>query len=209
MNGIYCPYKYDENKIEDYISFIENFISGDQDCLENLIKIMESEKTDISYGLKISVIRFIQFNMPLATLLMAYTEIFLEHFNTAIGKLQRILLAEHENRSNMRFKQLVCARLVNLPSASSEICRNILPRSNDIGKFISLSGTITSTGENKMLEWEKEFICAKCSYEFVHQADITLGYQFPEIIRCPSDGGLKKKKKSKKKKIYFILFFFF
>ena len=190
MNKFYCPYKYDPEKQQDYVSAIIKFLQ--KDCEEELVKIMLHSDESIHYGLKVRMIRLLEHNLPLGTLTLAYTEAFIVHFKTAIRLFQRDILSQHTEKERMSFKPLVNPRFCNLPSASTEICRTNLPRSVDVGRFISISGTVTSTGPIKMLQYEKDFVCAKCNFQFVHRGDITIGYEFPEITKCPSEGGTCK-----------------
>ena len=57
-------------------------------------------------------------------------------------------------------------RLGNLPICP-ELTRTKLPRASDVGHFLSLSGTIIRATVVKMLEYARQYICAKCKTSFL------------------------------------------
>lgn len=65
-----------------------------------------------------------------------------------------------------------------------ELSMTKIPRSDDVGKFISIKGTIIRTGMIKMLEISKIFHCATCKQHFVCRYDIEQFNTIPKPIKC-------------------------
>ncbi|KAJ8023964.1 DNA helicase MCM9 [Holothuria leucospilota] len=64
-----------------------------------------------------------------------------------------------------------------------------MPRSADVGKFLSISGTVIRAGMVKMLEFEKEFMCSRCRHVFNVQASFERFYSECRPHRCPNPDG--------------------
>ena len=62
-------------------------------------------------------------------------------------------------------KTNVHARISSLP-VCPELCRVCLPRSKDVGRFLSISATVIRTTSIKVLEYERIFKCNKCKCTF-------------------------------------------
>lgn len=64
-------------------------------------------------------------------------------------------------------------------------------RQDDVNRLLSLSGTVVRTGQIKMLQATREFVCTKCEHSFTVSADLEQRYQMPLPPECPSRLGLK------------------
>jgi len=79
-------------------------------------------------------------------------------------------------------KPYLHARLVGLPSCPEFIRPNISAiRSNDVGKLLTLHGTIIRTGGVRILEHSVEYECAKCHHVLRVLSDIEQG----NVIQAP------------------------
>eukprot|EP01127_Copromyxa_protea_P016935 TRINITY_DN5123_c1_g1_i1.p1 TRINITY_DN5123_c1_g1~~TRINITY_DN5123_c1_g1_i1.p1 ORF type:complete len:1057 (-),score=254.83 TRINITY_DN5123_c1_g1_i1:27-2912(-) len=78
------------------------------------------------------------------------------------------------------------ARIFNLP-VSSEISKGTLPRACDIGRFVSVRGTVIRTGTVKMLESKRNYKCGMCQMEFEKEADLSSHDPFPPPTKCESN----------------------
>jgi DNA helicase MCM9 len=61
-----------------------------------------------------------------------------------------------------------------------------MPRSEDIGLFQEVQGTVIRAGITKMLEWERTMECSSCKQRFTVFADLEQRNAFPRITVCPS-----------------------
>ena len=73
-------------------------------------------------------------------------------------------------------------RVRSLPDLP-EFRRLCVPRSEDIGSVISLAGTVTKTGQAKMLTTRKTVSCTRCRHTFHVLADFEQGRRGDETIR--------------------------
>lgn len=93
--------------------------------------------------------------MPIGTFVMHYPRRMLHYFDKAIAEHQEDLLRALEGMPDPdktpTFKPKFHARIYNLP-VSSEITKGTLPRACDIGRFVSVRGTVIRAGLAKMLE---------------------------------------------------------
>lgn len=70
-----------------------------------------------------------------------------------------------------------------------ELCLSKIPRSGDVGKFVSMKGTIIRTGMVKMLETTKYYFCAKCQQNFPVQCDVEQYNMIPKPFECLATEG--------------------
>ncbi|XP_029281765.1 DNA helicase MCM9-like [Cottoperca gobio] len=76
-------------------------------------------------------------------------------------------------------------RVAGLP-ACPELTRETIPRSRDVGHFLSVTGTVIRTSVAKVLEYERDYMCSKCSHVFTLQADFDQFYTFVPPAACPN-----------------------
>jgi len=109
-------------------------------------------------------------------------------FDDAIKAAATTIYTDHPDRDSMVWKPNLHARLSNLPICP-ELTRSTLPRADDIGRFLSITGTVIRTSTVKTLEYERTFTCTKCKHSFMVQADLHQYNAIPTPLRCPSEGG--------------------
>ncbi|XP_037304497.2 DNA helicase MCM9 [Pungitius pungitius] len=80
------------------------------------------------------------------------------------------------------------ARITGLP-VCPELTRDTIPRSRDVGHFLSVTGTVIRTSVPKVLEYERDYICTKCRHVFTVQADFVQFYIFVPPESCPNPEG--------------------
>lgn len=67
-----------------------------------------------------------------------------------------------------------------------ELVREHIPKTKDVGHFLSVTGTVIRTSLVKILEFERDYMCNKCKHVFVVQADFEQYYTFFRPSSCPS-----------------------
>lgn len=67
-----------------------------------------------------------------------------------------------------------------------ELVREHIPKTKDVGHFLSVTGTVIRTSLVKVLEYERDYMCNKCKHVFVVQADFEQYYTFCRPSSCPS-----------------------
>ncbi|KAI1897496.1 hypothetical protein AGOR_G00083870 [Albula goreensis] len=70
-----------------------------------------------------------------------------------------------------------------------ELTRDRIPRSRDVGHFLSVTGTVIRTSVAKVLEFERDYMCNKCRHVFSTKADFEQFYSFSPPNLCPNEEG--------------------
>uniref|UniRef100_A0A4W6DQL8 DNA helicase MCM9 n=1 Tax=Lates calcarifer TaxID=8187 RepID=A0A4W6DQL8_LATCA len=87
-----------------------------------------------------------------------------------------------------RMRYTLHARITGLP-VCPELTRDTIPRSRDVGHFLSVTGTVIRTSIAKVLEYERDYMCTKCRHVFTVQADFEQFYTFVPPAACPNPDG--------------------
>lgn len=106
-------------------------------------------------------------------------------FDAALYEAQKVILAKDSSKSDLILKSRVHARLTALP-VCPELHRAIFPRNDDVGSFLRVSGTVVRITAAKMLEHQRDFVCAKCKHAFTIKAEYELYYCFSPTTHCPN-----------------------
>ncbi|XP_026174528.1 DNA helicase MCM9 isoform X3 [Mastacembelus armatus] len=87
-----------------------------------------------------------------------------------------------------RLRHTFHTRITGLP-VCPELTRDIVPRSRDVGHFLSVTGTVIRTSVVKVLEYERDYMCSKCRHVFMVQAEFDQFYTFVPPVACPNPDG--------------------
>ncbi|XP_053192724.1 DNA helicase MCM9 [Scomber japonicus] len=93
-----------------------------------------------------------------------------------------------QRTKELRMKLTLHARITGLP-VCPELIRDTIPRSRDVGHFLSVTGTVIRTSVAKVLEYKRDYICAKCRHVFEVMADFDQFYTFVPPVACPNPDG--------------------
>ncbi|KAF9914570.1 DNA helicase mcm9 [Lobosporangium transversale] len=116
--------------------------------------------------------------------------------DSILQEVQQELIAMNQDTTNMRYgndgegrrrmpmylKPKCSARVMVVPG--DEYRRATIPNSTDIGKFLSISATVTRTSDPRMLENSKKYLCGTCKQEFAVLADVEQYNQVPQPTKC-------------------------
>ncbi|NWW39056.1 MCM9 helicase, partial [Panurus biarmicus] len=83
--------------------------------------------------------------------------------------------------------------LTGLP-VCPELTREHIPKSKDVGHFLSVTGTVIRTSSVKVLEFERSYICSKCKHVFIVKADFEQYYTFCRPAACLNEEGCNSTK---------------
>ncbi|KAA8583278.1 hypothetical protein FQN60_015824 [Etheostoma spectabile] len=92
---------------------------------------------------------------------------------------------EKEERTKERMRCTLHVRITGLP-VCPELTRDTIPRSRDVGHFLSVTGTVIRTSVAKVLEYERDYMCTKCRHIFTVEADFDQFYTFVPPVACPN-----------------------
>ncbi|XP_070782440.1 DNA helicase MCM9 [Enoplosus armatus] len=93
-----------------------------------------------------------------------------------------------QRTKEQRMRHILHARITGLP-VCPELTRDTIPRSRDVGHFLSVTGTVIRTSVTKVLEYERDYMCAKCRHVFTVRADFDQFYAFAQPEACPNPDG--------------------
>ncbi|MEE6523218.1 hypothetical protein FKM82_022001 [Ascaphus truei] len=90
-------------------------------------------------------------------------------------------------------KQNVHAKVEGLP-VCPELTREHIPRTRDVGHFLSVTGTVIRTSLAKVLEYEQDFMCNTCKHVLTVKADFEQCYTFSPPSSCTNEEGCNSNK---------------
>lgn len=97
------------------------------------------------------------------------------------------------NKSCLVKKKFIHFRVIGLP-LSPDIDSSTMPKLKDNGKFLCIQGTVIKSSQPKILEYQKEYACSKCNFEFLVSADYDQYYSLKLPTSCPSPKRCKNTK---------------
>lgn len=162
----------------------EQFVHDSHDG--DLVNILLEEDSSQHYSLTVDATNLLDVNMRVALWLLAHTEKLLLKFDQSIQNVMNSIYKTHPDHDLMILKLKVHTRISNLPDCP-EFCRVKVPRSADVGCFLSITGTVIRTSAVKILQFERDFICGKCHKVFPTQANFEQRYTIPKPTHCPAE----------------------
>ncbi|KAJ6244873.1 DNA helicase mcm9 [Anaeramoeba flamelloides] len=184
---------YDPDQSNVYTEQLAQFaITNSKTVLEQLFVLLRFDDKENNesthYSIWINFLELLDFEQELSYLIIANSLEMLEHFNEGLVLAQKELVKMDQTGQepgSYLIKYFVHARIECLPE-SQTVKRFSLPLSEDIGSFLSFSGTVIRTGAVKMLEVRRQYECAKCRYRFFVDRQLERYNQLEQILSCPS-----------------------
>ncbi|KAJ2751682.1 DNA helicase mcm9, partial [Coemansia pectinata] len=145
--------------------------------IESLLLHDESTRTlAVDFG------KVIEFNVELAQTILDRSTVCLPLFNVALVSALRKLAGA--TKSAVDQAQVRVEHLPNHPALQ----RTKMPGSGDVGRLLTISGTVIRTGMVKMMETQKRYACLKCRGTFVVRAELEQYNYIPKPVRCLAPG---------------------
>lgn len=162
----------------EHLHELENFLKSS--CAEAITTIIDAEDESLHYSVEVNV-------MELGTIAWATSQALLLEPSVYLPLLEEAVKNVQNSMTDVP-KQHIHARVCHLPCTPAYLKRNIsILRSGDVGKLLSIVGTVTRTGSILLREAERFFKCRKCKHEFQLAGDITRKGAFSVPLRCPSE----------------------
>eukprot|EP00038_Savillea_parva_P001903 m.108353 g.108353 ORF g.108353 m.108353 type:complete len:1026 (+) comp10655_c0_seq4:153-3230(+) len=168
----------------DFVAAFRQFVEDHH--IDQVVDILLQRDHTAHYPLGINVLDLTDRLPDKGGLLLRFPARLLPLFDDAIKEAASHVYQTSDDRERMTWKPNIHTRLSNLPICP-ELTRTLLPRSNDVGKFLSITGTVIRATTVKTLEYERLFTCKKCGHTWAVQADTGLHNAIPTPTRCPSD----------------------
>ncbi|XP_006839950.1 PREDICTED: DNA helicase MCM9 [Chrysochloris asiatica] len=151
----------------------------------DIILILKERDEDAHYPVVINAMTLFETNMEIGEYFNAFPNEVLTIFDSALQRSALTILESFSQPEDVSMKQNLHARISGLPICP-ELVREHIPKTKDVGHFLSVTGTVIRTSLVKVLEFERDYMCNKCKHVFVVKADFEQYYTFCRPSLCPS-----------------------
>ncbi|KAH9495874.1 DNA helicase mcm9 [Bulinus truncatus] len=160
---------------------------------QDVMNILEDDNDEDYHSINVNSLTLFEANMDFCDLLLGKPVLFLEMFDKAFIAAETSLkheLDRNGTQAHLTVKMKVHIRVMSLPLCP-ELSRATLPKTSDIGSFLSVTGTVIRTTLIRVLEYERDYLCSKCRAVLVAKADFEQFYSLckPNLCTNESCGG--------------------
>eukprot|EP00062_Callorhinchus_milii_P014333 gi/632963381/ref/XP_007897848.1/ PREDICTED: DNA helicase MCM9 [Callorhinchus milii] len=152
----------------------------------DIVHILQGPDSGAHYPIVVNAMTLFEINMEIGEYLNAFPNEILPIFDNALRRASMTILQAYPEPNNLVTKQNLHARISGLPICP-ELTRDHIPKTRDVGHFLSVMGTVIRTGMVKVLEFEHEYMCNKCRHVFPVYADFEQFYTFCRPTSCPNE----------------------
>ncbi|KAJ8355910.1 hypothetical protein SKAU_G00187040 [Synaphobranchus kaupii] len=154
----------------------------------DVLYILQEPDEDAHYPIVVNAMTLFEANMEVGEYFNAVPSEVLAVFDNALHRAAVSVLQSLSQQEGGKIKQNLHARISGLP-VCPELTRDRIPRSRDVGHFLSVTGTVIRTSATKVLEFERDYMCGKCRHVFSARADFEQFYSFTPPTCCPNEDG--------------------
>ncbi|XP_035296238.1 DNA helicase MCM9 isoform X2 [Cricetulus griseus] len=151
----------------------------------DILLILKERDEDAHYPVVVNAMTLFETNMEIGEYFTVFPNEVLTVFDSALRRSALTILQSLPEPEGFSMKQNLHARISGLP-VCPELVREHIPKTKDVGHFLSVTGTVIRTSLVKVLEYERDYMCNKCKHVFVVQADFEQYYTFCRPSSCPS-----------------------
>ncbi|XP_042301657.1 DNA helicase MCM9 isoform X1 [Sceloporus undulatus] len=159
----------------------------------DILQILREKDDDAHYPVVIDALTLFETNMEIGEYFNAVPNEVLPIFDNALRRAAMTVCQSVSQAHDFIIKQNLHARISGLP-VCPELTREHIPKTRDVGHFLSVTGTVIRTSLVKVLEFERDYMCNKCKHVFVIKADFEQYYAFCRPSACPSKEGCNSSK---------------
>ncbi|NXO97120.1 MCM9 helicase, partial [Certhia brachydactyla] len=160
---------------------------------DEILGILREEDEQAHYPVVVDALTLFETNMEIGEYFNAFPREVLPVFDSALRRAALAALQDSAEPAQLSLKQNIHARVSGLP-VCPELTREHIPKSKDVGHFLSVTGTVIRTSSVKVLEFERSYICNKCKHVFVVKADFEQYYAFCRPAACLNEEGCNSTK---------------
>nr|XP_043905375.1 DNA helicase MCM9 [Solea senegalensis] len=161
----------------------------------DVLRLFADTNEETHHSVVINAMTLFEANMEVGDYFNAYPNDVLAIFDKVLQKTAMDLSQNgsptHCGGQRAKERRMRCtlhARITGLP-VCPELTRDTIPRSRDVGHFLSVTGTVIRTSVAKVLESERDYMCSKCRHVFTLHADFDQFYVFVAPGSCPNPEG--------------------
>ncbi|KAM6181810.1 DNA helicase MCM9 [Erethizon dorsatum] len=151
----------------------------------DIILILKEDDEDAHYPVVVNAMTLFETNMEVGEYLTVFPNEVLTVFDSALRRSALTVFQSLSQHESVSMKHNLHARISGLP-VCPELVREHIPKTKDVGHFLSVTGTVIRTSLVKVLEFERDYMCNKCKHIFVVKADFEQYYVFCRPSSCPS-----------------------
>ncbi|XP_052019528.1 DNA helicase MCM9 isoform X1 [Apodemus sylvaticus] len=151
----------------------------------DILLILKERDEDAHYPVVVNAMTLFETNMEIGDYFTVFPNEVLTVFDSALRRSALAILQSLPEPEGLSMKQNLHARISGLP-VCPELVREHIPKTKDVGHFLSVTGTVIRTSLVKVLEFERDYVCNKCKHGFVVKADFEQYYTFSRPSSCPS-----------------------
>ncbi|KAM9154414.1 DNA helicase MCM9 isoform 1-T1 [Pangshura tecta] len=159
----------------------------------DILHILRERDDEGHYPVIVDALTLFETNMEIGEYFNAFPNEVLPIFDSALRRAAMTALQSASQTHDFSIKQNLHARISGLP-VCPELTRERIPKTRDVGHFLSITGTVIRTSLVKVLEFERDYICNKCKHVFVVKADFEQYYAFFRPSTCPNEEGCNSSK---------------
>ncbi|NXN83230.1 MCM9 helicase, partial [Bombycilla garrulus] len=160
---------------------------------DEILGILREADDQAHYPVVVDALTLFETNMEIGEFFNAFPSEVLPIFDSALRRAALAALQGSAEPAQLSLKQNLHARVSGLP-VCPELTREHIPKSKDVGHFLSVTGTVIRTSSVKVLEFERSYICNKCKHVFVVKADFEQYYAFCRPAACLNEEGCNSTK---------------
>ncbi|KAM4772331.1 DNA helicase MCM9 [Rhinophrynus dorsalis] len=160
---------------------------------KEIVQILTERDEDAHYSLVVNAMTLFETNMEIGEYFNAFPSEVLPIFDSALRRAVMSFLQSCSEKDHFTMKQNLHARITGLP-VCPELTREHIPRTRDVGHFLSVTGTVIRTSLVKVLEYEQDFMCNKCKHVLTVKADFEQCYSFSPPTVCTNEEGCNSSK---------------
>ncbi|XP_026561217.1 DNA helicase MCM9 [Pseudonaja textilis] len=154
----------------------------------DILQILREKDDDTHYPVIVDALTLFETNMEIGEYFNALPNEVLPIFDNALRRAAATICQSASQAQEFIIKQNLHARISGLP-VCPELTREHIPKTRDVGHFLSVTGTVIRTSLVKVLEFERDYMCNKCKHIFVVKADFEQYYAFCRPSTCPGKEG--------------------
>ncbi|XP_026522043.1 DNA helicase MCM9 [Notechis scutatus] len=154
----------------------------------DILQILREKDDDTHYPVIVDALTLFETNMEIGEYFNAFPNEVLPIFDNALRRAAATICQSASQAQEFIIKQNLHARISGLP-VCPELTREHIPKTRDVGHFLSVTGTVIRTSLVKVLEFERDYMCNKCKHIFVVKADFEQYYAFCRPSTCPGKEG--------------------
>ncbi|XP_050805429.1 DNA helicase MCM9 isoform X1 [Gopherus flavomarginatus] len=159
----------------------------------DILHILKERDDEGHYPVIVDALTLFETNMEIGEYFNAFPNEVLPIFDNALRRAAMTALQSASQTHDFSVKQNLHARISGLP-VCPELTRERIPKTRDVGHFLSVTGTVIRTSLVKVLEFERDYMCNKCKHVFVVKADFEQYYAFFRPLTCPNEEGCNSSK---------------